>query len=397
MSFVDTSLESLNWQIAFMRQELDHLRTMQKELRSQARVCFENSAKLEAIIRAFDGFIYVCSANHEIEYMNDRMIKSVGQKPTSGEKCFKILHGLDHVCDWCVNERVFKGETVSWEIRSPKDNHYYHIVNTPIYYPDGSMAKMAMIRDITDQKVGEIERERLITQLETRNSDLEVLSYAISHDLRSPIITIKGLLKWIERDTKSGNLERLNKSVTTVVHLAARMEELVSDMLKLFRIATIKDERSELSLQDIVCEAVELLAGKIAQNNVSVTIQDNLPNIFACRNKLLTIMQNLIENASKYMGQQTDPKIEIGSARDGDELIIFVQDNGMGIEPRNQEKIFRLFVKLDEKSDGTGIGLAMLKRIVESENGRIWVESEGLGHGSRFCFTLPLGDTSITG
>ncbi|MGC8660662.1 MAG: sensor histidine kinase, partial [Desulfomonilaceae bacterium] len=310
------------------------------------------------------------------------------------EKCFKILHGLDRVCDWCANERVFKGETVTWEIRSSKDGHYYHIVNTPIYYPDGSMAKMAMIRDVTEQKLGEIQREKLITQLETRNSDLEMFSYAFSHDLKSPIITVKGLIRWVERDAKSGNIERLTKNLDTISRLADRMENLVTDMLRLFRIATLKDEPTEVYFEEIIREAVELLKGKITQNRVSVKIQENLPRIVASRSKLLTIMQNLIENASKYMGPQTEPIIEIGSVKDGSDFVFFVQDNGMGIDPANQQKIFKLFVKLDENSDGTGIGLAMLKRIVESENGRIWVESKGLGHGSRFCFTLPSGRDS---
>lgn len=391
MSFVDTSLESLNWQIAFMRQELDHLRSLQKELRNQARRCFDNSAKLEAIVRAFDGFIYVCSANYEIEYMNDKLIERTGHNLV-GEKCFKALHGFDEICNWCPNERILKGETVQWEVKSPKDNHYYHVVNTPVFYPDGTTSKMAMIQDVTDQKNVEIERERLIAELEAKNSDLEVFSYAISHDLRSPIITIKGLLKWIERDAKTGNMGRLQKNMVTILHSADRMEELVTNLLKLSRVATIEDDRQELSFEKIAHEAIELLAGKIAQKNISVKIHDDLPLVHACRSKLLTVLQNLIENAVKYMGQQTNPTIEIGSFKNNGELVFFVQDNGIGIEPKNLEKIFRLFVKLDEQSEGVGVGLAMLKRILQSENGRIWVESQGLGHGSRFCFTLSSGN-----
>lgn len=387
MGFVDTSLESLNWQIAFMRQELDHLRSLQKQLRTEARVCFENSAKLEAIVRAFDGFIYVCSSNYEIEYMNDKLIERTGYNPI-GQKCFNALHGLTGVCDWCVNDRVLKGETVRWEVNSPKDNRYYYVVNTPIYYPDGSMAKMAMIQDVTEQKEVETQREKLIVQLEAKNSDLEVFSYAISHDLRGPLITIKGLLKWIERDAKDGNLERLQENMATVLHSADRMEQLITDLLKLSRIANIEDEVCELSFGAVAHEATRLLAGKIAHSNVQVEIQSNLPNVSASRNKLLTILQNLIDNALKYMGAQSEPQIKIGSRNDGDEPVFFVEDNGVGIDPRDHHKVFRLFVKLDENSEGTGIGLAMLKRIIEADQGKIWVESEGIGHGCRFCFTM---------
>jgi signal transduction histidine kinase len=131
-----------------------------------------------------------------------------------------------------------------------------------------------------------------------------------------------------------------------------------------------------------------LLAGKIAHSNVQVEIQSNLPNVSACRNKLLTILQNLIENALKYMGSQSEPHIKIGARNDGDELVFFVEDNGIGIDPRNHQKVFGLFVKLNENSEGTGIGLAMLRRILEADRGRIWVESRGIGYGCRFCFTL---------
>ncbi len=387
MSFVDTSLESLNWQIAFMRQELDHLRSLQKQLRTEARVCFENSAKLEAIIRAFDGFIYVCSSNYQVEYVNDKLIERTGYNPI-GQKCFNALHGLDHVCDWCVNDRVLKGETVRWEIKSPKDNHYYYVINTPIYYPDGSIAKMAMIQDVTDKKNVEIEREKLIAQLETKNADLEVFSYAVSHDLRGPLLTIKGLLKWIERDAINSNLKRLQENMSTVFRSADRMESLITDLLKLSRVANLQDELQELSFEEIVWEALELLAGKITESNVKIDIQNDLPKMCACRNKLLTVLQNLIENAVKYMGPQTEPRIKIGSRNDREDVVFFVEDNGIGLDPQNLSKIFGLFVKLDENSEGTGIGLAMLKRILEADHGRIWVESQGIGHGCRFCFTF---------
>ncbi len=393
MSFVDTSLESLNWQIAFMRQELDHLRSLQKQLRTEARVCFENSAKLEAIIRAFDGFIYVCSSNYQVEYMNDKLIERTGYDPI-GQKCFNVLHGLDHVCDWCVNDRVLKGETVRWEIRSPKDNHYYYVINTPIYYPDGSIAKMAMIQDVTDKKNVEIEREKLIAQLEAKNEDLEVFSYAVSHDLRGPLLTIKGLLKWVERDAINSNLKRLQENMSTIFRSADRMEGLITDLLKLSRVANLQDEVQEMSFEEIVWEALELLSGKINQSNVKIDIQSDFPKVCACRNKLLTVLQNLIENAVKYMGPQTEPRIKIGSRNDGEDVVFFVEDNGIGLDPKNLSKIFGLFVKLDENSEGTGIGLAMLKRILEADHGRIWVESQGIGYGCRFCFTFKNCETA---
>ncbi|MCL4502336.1 MAG: hypothetical protein M1438_10860 [Deltaproteobacteria bacterium] len=108
-------------------------------------------AQYEAIIEAFDGLIYICSENYEVEFMNQRFIERTGYYPL-GQKCYKALHGLDDVCPWCVNDRVFRGEKVTWEVLSPKDHRWYRVVNTLIRHPDGSMSKMALIQDITELK-----------------------------------------------------------------------------------------------------------------------------------------------------------------------------------------------------------------------------------------------------
>ncbi len=111
--------------------------------------------------------------------------------------------------------------------------------------------------------------------------------------------------------------------------------------------------------------------------------------LFGDRPRLVEIWQNLVENAVKYMGEQPAPRLTIGLERQGEETVFFVCDNGMGIDPRYHDKIFGIFEKLDPKSEGTGIGLAIVKRIVELYQGKIWVESAGLGQGACFRFTLP--------
>jgi PAS domain S-box-containing protein len=108
-------------------------------------------AQYEAMIEAFDGLIYICSQNYEVEFMNQRFIDRTGHYPL-GQKCYQALHDRDDVCPWCNNDQVFRGETVRWEVFSPKDQRWYYVVNTPIRHPDGSMSKMAMIQDITDRK-----------------------------------------------------------------------------------------------------------------------------------------------------------------------------------------------------------------------------------------------------
>ncbi len=126
------------------------------ELPAESRTeAHETNERLRAMIEAFDGLIYVCSRDYRIEYMNTKLIERTGFDAT-GEACFKILHGRDSICPWCVNERVFRGETVRWEVQSPKDDRWFYVVNTPIYHLDGSISKQAMILDITERKQAEI-------------------------------------------------------------------------------------------------------------------------------------------------------------------------------------------------------------------------------------------------
>ncbi len=119
----------------------------------------ETNERLRAMIEAFDGLIYVCSRDYRVEYMNSKLIERTGFDAT-GEACYKTLHGRDSICPWCVNERVFRGETVRWEVQSPKDGRWFYVVNTPIYHLDGTISKQAMILDITERKLAELALEK---------------------------------------------------------------------------------------------------------------------------------------------------------------------------------------------------------------------------------------------
>jgi len=122
-----------------------------------------------------------------------------------------------------------------------------------------------------------------------------------------------------------------------------------------------------------------------------VEIAPDLPIVRADRRRLLEVLQNLLENAAKFTGAQEHPKVEFGMRQDGDERVFFVRDNGQGIEPRFLERVFGLFEKLDPGGEGTGVGLALVRRIIEAHGGRVWAESAGLGRGATFCFTLASG------
>ena len=135
--------------------ELDELRAKVAELERAQSETQEARSRFDAIVASFDGLIYICSPDHKVEFVNSHFIQRSGRNPV-GEDCYRALHDLDDICPWCPNERVLAGETVRWEVRSPKDKHWYHVVNTPIRHADGSVSKMAMIRDITERKLSEI-------------------------------------------------------------------------------------------------------------------------------------------------------------------------------------------------------------------------------------------------
>lgn len=248
---------------------------------------------------------------------------------------------------------------------------------------------IAMIRDVSLIKWISAEREKLITELEAKNAELERFVYTVSHDLKSPLVTIVGFLGYLEEDIRRGNMEDLRKDVERIYLAAYKMQDLLKDLLELSRIGRTMNPPQAISFEELVKEALELTEGRLQEHGVRASIQPNLPMIRGDHKRLLELTQNLIDNAAKYMGDQTEPKIEIGQAGyENEKPILFVRDNGMGIAPEYFERIFGLFNKLNPNSEGTGVGLALARRIVEFHGGRLWVESE-LGKGATFYFTLP--------
>ena len=236
-----------------------------------------------------------------------------------------------------------------------------------------------------------IERKNLIAELENKNAELERFTYTVSHDLKSPLFTIRGFLGYLEQDALSGNQARVKADVKRITDATEKMQNLLNDLLELSRIGRLNNASVTIPFDELAREAVELVYGRLMEHNVNIQIGENLPAVFGDRPRLLEVLQNLIDNAAKFIGTQKEPRIRIGhSGQDAERgmTIFYVSDNGIGISPEHFERVFGLFNKLDAQSEGTGIGLALVKRIVEVHGGRIWVESE-VGKGATFYFTLP--------
>lgn len=252
-------------------------------------------------------------------------------------------------------------------------------------------AIVGAVQDITERKRMEQEREALINELESKNAELERFTYTVSHDLKSPLVTITGFLGFLEKDALSGDWHRVKGSIDRISAAARKMQALLNDLLELSRIGRIINPPQAVPFSEIVYEAIDHVRGRLDEVNAIAEIQRDLPIVHGDRVRLVEVVQNLVENAVKYAKPEGRLRIEIGAdGKDENGLPIFhVRDNGIGIEPQYHEHIFGFFNKLDNQSDGTGIGLSLVKRIIEVHNGRIWVESEK-GKGAAFYFTLPV-------
>ena len=239
------------------------------------------------------------------------------------------------------------------------------------------------------------QRTQTESELEARNAELERYAYTVSHDLKTPLVTIQGFLGLLEQDAARGDTVRMKRDMDHINTAAGTMYQLLDELLELSRIGRLINPPEEVCLTELAHEAVSLLTGQIKARGVDVEIDPKMPRVFGDRIRLLEVFQNLIGNAVKFMGDQPTPRVEVGARREGAEVVCYVQDNGMGIVSAYHEKIFGLFDRLDQQIEGTGVGLTIVKRIVEVHGGRIWVESEGEDRGATFFFTLPHPGVSV--
>lgn len=246
-----------------------------------------------------------------------------------------------------------------------------------------------MVKDRQAVEESRRDREELIHCLRRQNEELEHFTYAVSHDLRTPLITVKGFLGLLEEDLAEGNRDAVAEDIFRSRRAADHMESLLGELLELSRVGRIANTPEETPLGELVSEVLEMAAVSLGAGEVRVEVADDLPVVYGDRKRLREVLQNLVENAIKYMGEQPSPRITIDASEGDGKVVCRVGDNGIGIDPQYHDRIFGLFQQLDGKAPGTGMGLALVKRIVAVHEGRIWVESEGTGCGSCFCFELP--------
>jgi PAS domain S-box-containing protein len=328
----------------------------------------DREARYRAMVEAFDGLIYICSQEYRVEFMNQRLTERTGYEAV-GDLCYKALHNLDSICPWCVNERVFRGETVRWEVLSPKDGRWYYIVNSPIYHVDGRISKQAMILDITDRKVME-------EALKESSEKIKRFAYSVSHDLKSPAVGIYGLTRRLQQayaerlDEKGRNY--CNQILKTAEQIAALAEQImlyISSKENPLHIEPIK-------LKEITQMIREEFSPQLSIRGVCWREPDALPEIRADRLCMLRVLRNLVENALKYAGDELS-EIVVGYAKEEGFHVLSLKNDGATIDAEVFERIFRPFERdsCSREIKGVGLGLAIVRELLERHGGKAWVRS----------------------
>ncbi|MDQ1252266.1 MAG: hypothetical protein QG646_1384 [Euryarchaeota archaeon] len=343
--------------------------------------------RLFDVLETLPALICLLKADHHIAFANRGFREKFGE--AVGRHCYDYCFGLSQPCEFCEAYQVLEtGQSHSWEVTTP-DGSVLDVYNMPFTDIDGSPLILEMNIDITDRKKAEETLKLKLEELARSNAELEQFAYVSSHDLQEPLRMISSYLQLLQRKYQGKLDDKADKYIYFAVDGAARMQTLINDLLEFSRVATRAKEPEPTDSEFILNQTLLNLELYIRQNNASVS-HDPLPEVIADSTQLAQVFQNLIANGIKFQSEKA-PKIHLSAEKKENECVFSVKDNGIGIDPQYSEKIFEVFKRLHRKEEypGTGIGLAICKKIVERHGGRIWVESE-LGKGATFHFTLPI-------
>lgn len=233
------------------------------------------------------------------------------------------------------------------------------------------------------------ERARLqaFAALSTKNEELQRIIYTVSHDLKSPVVSLLGYLSFVKEEIVAGEDELRDSDLAKMEQICHNMKQMIDDLLDLSRIKR-EGDYAFISSADIVMKVLNENESQLRSHNINTELRGAFPTLYIEERKLEEIIRNLLSNAIKYMGGQSAPSIIIGVKEQGEEYLFYMQDNGIGIDKSEIDKIFVPFYSKAENTVGTGIGLSIVRGFVKDLGGRIWVESEK-GKGSTFWFSFP--------
>lgn len=314
--------------------------------------------------------------------------------PLEGQSLIELApdHGRAQwrdIVDRCRAGSVVRNASLT---RRTADGRELTVLTTASPLRDDSGAVVQLVS--MEQDLSELEeirqaleqRDRLLSELEDKNAELERFTYTVSHDLKSPLITIRGFIGRLRRDLETGRTERSAHRMERIDAAADRMERLLDDLLQLSRVGRIAGPPERVPLDELVAEVRGQLGGLVLDRAGALESEGPLPAVYGDRTRLREVLQNLVENGLKY--GSTPPRVTVSARIDGSCVRLEVCDDGPGIPPEYRERVFGLFERLEPDGEGTGIGLALVKRIVEVHGGQVGVASGPAGGALVWC-TLP--------
>ncbi len=369
--------------------------TKQKEAEIALR---ESEEKYRSIFELSPEAIVLTDNKGKILDTNGRIFDWLGYKPEDViGKNILFLHFITHksreIMVQKFHERMAGKEVFSYEldfIAKNGDKHIGNILAAPLRDDNGKIiGDIIVIPDITERKKAEEHKAKLYEEIESINQELKDFAYVVSHDLKAPLRAINSLANWISEDYSEVIDKAGREQLKLMIQRVNRMRDLINGILQYSRVGRIREEKVEVILSDLVPEIVDLISPPA---NIKIKIDNELPTIIFEKTRITQVFQNLLSNAVKYM-DKTQGLINIGCSDEIKYWKFYVKDNGPGIEEKFYDTIFRIFQTLQpkDKYESTGIGLTMIKKIIEMNKGKIWVKSE-LGKGSTFFFTLPKED-----
>lgn len=385
--------------------DITERRRHEKAQRQSAKELEASLSLLEATLEATEDGILVVDLDGNIVSHNDRFQELWGIPDdvlATGDDDVALDHVLDHLEDpdgflEKVRELYAHPEAESHDEIRFEDGRVYERTSRPQRIGDRIVGRVWSFRDVTTEHNARTELEARAEALARSNAELERFAYIASHDLKEPLRMVSSYVQLLERRLGDDLTEETKTFIDYAVEGVTRMDKLLSGLLTYSRVDREFQPTDQIDAQELLEEVLRGLDPAIQDAQVTVT-HDPLPGLQADRSQLGQVFQNLVANAIKFRRDE-DPMVHIAHELEDGEHVFSVWDNGIGIDPQHRERIFDIFQRLNgrERYPGTGVGLAICKRIVESHGGRIWVESKaavdpaepGTDSGSTFRFTVP--------
>ncbi len=366
------------------------LRKLHTDLTTQYRGLF-------AIFEGFEGAVYVADLNtHELLYANSYLTTRYGN--VVGRKCWQVLQPHLHgPCPFCTNDQLLSPDgqpapPVIRENRNPQTGRWWQSTDRAIRWPDGRLVRMEIAIDITDRKQAEEELKRTNAELKQKNAEMERFVYTVSHDLKSPLITIQGFVGHLKRDIDAGRIERLTDFAGRILGAITRTRQLIDGLLELSRVGRVSRQPEWIPMGEFLDGILQNHEEQLAERHIQTHRQPDMPVIHACPSLVAAVFDNLIVNAILHGSTAPNPQIVVGVQEDGEYYRFYVRDNGPGVAEEQQERIFEVFQRLSTDPKGSGVGLAIVKRAVELLEGHVRVESRP-GEGATFWVAIPMRGT----